>query len=155
MVAFQFRMPAGIPGAVNRVHDATVEAQIIDESNPPLAYGTGIVIDETTGKVRPPATGDTIYGVYVRPYPTQSSQDPLGTDTPPKIGEANVLVRGYMTVLLRGADPAVKGAKAYVQSTGATIGGVTAEEDMPFPGVGAYFMGPADADGFTEIAVNI
>ena len=155
MVAFHFRMPAGIPGAANRVHDATIEAQIIDPDNPPLAYGTGVVIDETSGKVRPPEDGDTIYGVYVRPYPTNSTQDPLGTDTPPKIGEANVMVRGYMTVLLRGTDPAVKGAKAYVMSSGDTPGGVTAEEDLPFPGVGAYFMGPADADGFTEIAVNI
>ena len=169
MVAFTFRMPAGIPGAVNRVNDATVEAQVLSATNYPTTYGVGLAMDAATGTVRLPAAADTaIYGLYVRPYPTHSSQDPLGVSTPPTppvagafgTPVANVLRRGYMTVQLMGATPAVKGAQAYVwiaaAAGGQVPGGITAVNtagsSLPLPGV---FMGPADPTGNTEVALNI
>lgn len=164
-MAIQFRMPAGIPGVANRLHDATIEAQILDAALPPLHYGTGVVMDAATGQIRAPNATDTaasVYGLFVRPYPTQAGQDPLGTDTPPVSGVCNILKRGYMTVKLLGATAAVKGAPVHLgiaASGGGNIaGGITA--DAPAAGTiialtNAYFMGAADPAGNTEIAYNL
>lgn len=163
MVAFTYAMPAGIAGTVNRAHDATVVAEIIDAAAPPTQYGTAVVMDAATGTVRAPTAtdlGPAMYGLYVRPYPTQSSQDPLGTSTPPPTGKANVLKRGFMSVLLRGATAAAKGAPVEVwigaAGGGQIPGGITAvsgANSVALPN--AYFMGPADAGGFTEVAYNL
>ncbi len=165
-VAFQYRMPAGIPGAVNRASSANVEAAIVDATLPPASYGLGLVIDGTSHNVRIPKSGDTansIYGMYVRPYPTGgSATDGLGTSTPPGAGSiANVLKRGYMTVKLNGATAAAKGGTVFVRiltGTGTVIGGIEAAADstntVTLPS-NWYFTGPADASGNVEIAVNI
>lgn len=166
MVAFTYAMPAGIPGTVNRTAEATVVAEILSPTSPPTQYGTAVVLDATTSLVRAPATADlsaVVYGLYVRPYPTQSGQDPLGTSTPPTSGSANVLKRGYMSVLLRGATAVTqKGTPANVwtgaPAGGQIPGGITAVAPAAGSCValpGAYFMGPADAGGFTEIAFNL
>jgi hypothetical protein len=124
------------------------------------------MIDPVVGQVRPPDAADgatpAIYGLYVRPYPTNASQDPLGVDTPPTWGEANILKRGYMTVRLM-SGTAVKG--------GAVGVGLPGDADTPIGGISAlpvgatiaplgspmttYFTGPADATGMTEIAFNL
>lgn len=167
MVAFVYRMDTGYPGITNRQHDCTVEAQVISSVAPPPEYGLGLVIDGATGQIRVPAAGDTqmtpVYGLYVKPYPTQGStfNDPLGAASPPIAGIGNVLKRGYMTVKLRGATPAVKGAPVFIWKAaagggqvpgGVTADGTTAASVMTLPG---YFMGPADANGITEVALNI
>jgi hypothetical protein len=170
MVAFQFRMDVGYPGATNRNHDATVEAQLINSTTPPTAYGIGVAMDAATGSIRPPVTADTaIYGLYVRPWPTQgfgvppgSLNDPLGAATPPVSGIGNVLKRGYMTVKLQSTAAAVKGAPVQIW-TGAAAGphvpgGINADAAAAGSNVtlpNSYFMGAADANGITEIAVNI
>src|SRR5690606_6207358 len=102
-----------------------------------------------------------IYGIYVRPYPTHSSQDALGTSTPPTKGIGNVLKRGYMTVLLRNSTAAVKNGAVYVRladpATGTPAGGLEAAADSTDTDVlsVANFMGAADAAGCVEIAYNI
>jgi hypothetical protein len=142
-----------------------VEAQIIMNTQPPTFYGQVLVMEPTTGQVRPPNATDpaapNFYGLYVRPYPTHATQDALGVDTPPTQGEANVLKRGYMVVRLM-AGVAIKGGPVTVGLAGGAtpVGGITG---LPV-GAGVallgdpattYFMGPADATGMCEIAYNI
>ena len=167
MTAFTFRMPAGIPGDVNRAEVATVESNVITpagNANAPTVFGVGILVDAVTGQVRLPTVGDTsIYGFLVRPYPIQDSlQAPiLGVSTAEAQGECDVLKRGYMTVLLQNTTAAIKGGGIYVRISGATgslqLGGVEAAAGSgligPLPS--SYFVGPADANGITEIAFNI
>lgn len=165
MTAFTFRMPGGIPGDINRAQAATVEPQVITPfgtQGAPPAYGVGVLIDANTGDVRIPAAGDAaIYGLLARPFPTASSQDGLGTSTPPVKGMCDVLKRGYMTVLLSGATAAKKAGAVWcrIQNAGAGqfVGGLEAAADggNTVAVAGAYFTGPADAAGNVEVAFNI
>jgi hypothetical protein len=172
MVAYQYRIDTGYPGRVNRVHDATVVAEIIDTASPPPGYGIMLVMDPAAGQVRAPAAGDTaseFTGLYVSPYPTQGGgpvtgivNDPLYQQTPPNSGVANVLKRGFMTVQLNAASPAVVKGQAVgifigAPTAGNPAGGVTGAA----PGAtvlavpGSTFTGPADAKGITEVAYNL
>lgn len=141
MVAFLYRMPAGIPGEVNKIWAAVIEPGVITPfgtSGAPSAYGVPLVIDATTGNMRTLLTADgtsfvmggntvtTIasgalgingfypYGILVRPFPTGGTQDPLGTSTPPTSGACDVLKSGYINVLLSGSVAAVKGGQVYI-----------------------------------------
>lgn len=166
MTAFTFRMPSGIAGDSNRSQSLSIETQVITPfgtTGAPTAYGIPVVIDATTHMVRSLVASDTtVYGVLVRPYPTNSSQDAVGTSTPGTQGACDVLVRGYISILLGGTAAAVKGAPVYVwtaTSSGAHVQSTfeavsTGGSTITMP-AGWYFMGPADANGFTEIAVNI
>ena len=159
-------MPAGIPGAINRSNTATVEAQVLDTVNFPTVYGVPGAIDATSNKFRKIQGSDvaaSIYGMYVRPFPTGgTATDPIGVSTPPVSGICNVLKRGYMTVLLNGTAPATKNGVIYVRvanaSAGKPLGGIEAASDttntIVMPG-NSYFTGPADASGNVEIAFNI
>ena len=161
--AFLYRMPAGIPGQVNRFSAATVEPQLLDTTNFPTVYGVPVAIDATSKNTRKIMAGDTaasVYGMYVRPYPTNSGTDPIGTSTPPVAGICNVLKRGYMSVQLNGATAAAKNGTVYVRTavgTGSIIGGIEAAADSTntFAMANAYFTGPADANGNVEIGFNI
>jgi hypothetical protein len=162
--AFTFRMPAGIPGTVTRASQATVEAQLLDTTNFPAAYGVPVAIDATSHGVRKIGAGDTaaaVYGFYVRPYPTHSGTDPLGTSTPSVSGICNVLKRGYINVLLGGTTAAAKNGTVYVRvaapASGKPLGGVEAAADSTntIALTNAYFTGPADATGNAEVAFNI
>jgi hypothetical protein len=161
--AFLYRMPAGIPGTVNRTQSATVEAQQLDSTNFPVVYGVPVAIDATSKNVRKIGSGDTaanVYGLYVRPYPTVSGTDPLGTSTAPSSGLANVLKRGYMSVAVN-AGTAAKNGTVYVRvaaaATGKPLGGIEAAADSTNTIIisGAYFTGPADASGNAEVAFNL
>jgi hypothetical protein len=163
--AIQFRMGVGFPGVVSRPTEATVEGDQLDPTNFPTSYGVPVAVDATSKQIRKIMTGDAaaaIFGMYVRPYPIQTSaNDPLGTSTAPTSGIANVMKRGYMVVLLGGATAAAKNGTVYVRvaapATGKPIGGIEAAADstntiiMP----NAYFTGPADANGNVEIAYNL
>jgi hypothetical protein len=163
---FISRMPAGIPGTLSRsAAQSTVDTVNITPSGTtgaPPAYGLGTLIDAVTGNLRIPAAGDTaITGVLVRPFPTNNSQDGLGTSTPPTKGLVDRLKRGYVSVLLSGATAPKKDGAVFcrIQNAGAGqfVGGFEAAADggntVTVPG--AYFSGPADASGNTEIAFNI
>lgn len=166
MASFLYRMPAGIAGDVNRAQHHTVEAQVITPSGTaghPTAYGVPVVIDATSHQVRAVAASDAataIYGLLVRPFPANSSVDGIGTSTPPLSGPCDVLRRGYMSVTLA-AGSAVKGAPVYVWAGTATASHIQGGFEAASPGSGlgfaipAQFMGPADANGITEISFNI
>lgn len=164
-VAFTYRMPAGIPGAINRSATATVESAVLDTTNYPTAYGLAGTIDATSHNFRHATTGDTAstnFSLYVRPYPTGPNvNDPLGTSTPPTSGVANTLKRGYMTVNVAYGTP-VKGGTVYVRITAnggrTTLGAIEAQSDTTYSVAlpsNSYFTGPADSNGNVEVAFNI
>jgi hypothetical protein len=163
--AYQFRMPAGFAGDLQRAEVATIETQLIDSAAPPTVFGVAVKL--VAGKVQPISlSGDTaagVIGVNLRPYPIQGNgTDPLGTSTPPTSGVVDVLKRGYAMVSLGGVAAAAKGGTVYVRvatpSGGKPLGGFEAAADstntIALPS-NWYFTGPADAYGITEIAVNI
>jgi len=163
LTAFQFRMPAGIPGDVNRTYAAIVETRIIDDSDAPDQYGVAVVVDDTTKQMRMATAGDVagdLYGVLARPYPTNAGQSGLGTSVPPTEGPCDVMRSGYMSVKLYGATASALDGLVYVRianaGAGQVVGGFEAAADggntILAP---AKFMGPADAGGNTEIAWNI
>jgi len=159
--SFLYRMPAGIPGAISRgAGQATVEPQILNASLPFTAYGKfGKIAAE---KFVPIASGDAatdVYGLMVRPFPTTSSQDGLGTSTPPTSGVGDCLRRGYMSVLLN-KGTAAKNTGVYVRVTAAGADVVGQIETAADSGkcvlvAGCVFTGPADANGIVEIEFNI
>lgn len=164
--AYQYRMPAGIPGEVSRLWDAVIEPAAITPygtTGHPTAYGVPLVPDSASGNegnMRILAAGDTyVYGVLVRPFPTGASQDALGVSTPPLNGACDVLRSGYITVLLSGSTDAVKGGQVYVWTAAATgthiVGGweSTDPSSNGFAVTGARFMGPAGAGNIVEIAI--
>ncbi len=174
MVAFQFRMGAGIPGGVARIESANIVPENILSTNPPTRYGDPVAYDPTTGYIRPIIAGDTaasVIGFLVRPFPTQSADpawpnDPLsnsGTPAiPPTNGIADVLKAGYINVAVAGAALATKGSPVYVRVGGATpgtnqIGDIEAAADATPANTikvpNAYFRGPQDAMGNSEIYV--
>lgn len=126
-----YRMSSGIPGALTRTQEATVESGLYDSTKAFAAYGLAVVHGAL--KLRPPAAGDLeadIRGLLVRPYPLQTTQsEALGAATPPTVGIADFLTRGFMIAALN-AGTAVKGASAYVRiasaSAGKPIGGIEA-----------------------------
>jgi hypothetical protein len=162
--AIQFRMPAGIPGALSRdASQSTVEPAAFNSAAAFPRYGMfGKTVSD---KFVPLASGDAataITGVLVRPFPTQSSQDGMGTSTPPTSGVGDRLRRGYMSVLLA-LGTAAKDAQVYVVTTaGGTVNvGDIVTSASPAGGgtavavAGCVFTGAADANGVTEIAFNI
>jgi hypothetical protein len=169
MVAYAFRMPAGIPGDVNRIASGHIETQVVSSAagEAPTAYGLPVVLSSTSGQVgnvRVMTAGDTgqPYGFLVRPYPTQSSQDPLNVSTPPTSGLVDILKRGYMTVQLQGPTAAKKGDIPYIflGTTSTTHPVLAAVEAATSTNAvvltsNSYFMCPADSNGMIEIAFNL
>lgn len=168
MVAYTYRMPAGIPGDVNRAFTCDIFPEVITPSGntgAPTAYGIPVVIDATSGQVRSVAAADTaINGFLVRPFPvtdgSPTQSEPLGTSVPPTSGSCSVMVKGCMSVLLSGTASAVKGGAVYVwtaASSGQHVQGGfeaanTAGSTIQVPN--CTFRGPADANGITEIMYN-
>jgi hypothetical protein len=125
MPAYKFDLPSGIPGMVTRT-GATIEPQLLDSSNQPSAYGTPVVIDATSHKLRALADGDTAaLGFVVRPFPHQSTSNDFGAAGVPASGYVDVMRRGYMTVKLQ-AGTAVNGGKVY-----ARIGNASGSKVIP------------------------
>ena len=159
--AFLYRMPSGIPGDVSRKNQSTIDSQIFNASLPFASYG--IPAKLASGKVVPFAGGETaadLFGFLVRPFPTQSAQEGLGTATPPTSGVANILRRGWMTVKCNAGTPAA-GGTVYVRIAAASgakvIGGIEAAADSTntVALTGARFTNAGDANGNVEIEYNI
>lgn len=171
-VAFPFRMGAGFPGDVNRVHPASIEPVLIDVDDPVTEYGQPGLIDTVTHGFRGFRAGDTavtdIWGCAVRPYPTQQQTGGMTSDfgaaTPPTSGQMDALRSGYIKVKLNaGTGAAKKGSAVFVwcaASAGDHVqGGI---EDAANGGntaslsVSKYqFNNSPDADGNVEICVNV
>ena len=156
--AYTYRMPAGIPGDVSRVHDLTAEPRVmgataLDE------FGLAGQLDSSTNTILPMASNATAWGMLVRPYPAQSTTTALGSAAPEAAKVYDMMRRGYMTVKNTAGTPAA-GGTVYVQvvaATGKPLGSIAAEGDSGLREVltGAKFMGPADSDGNVEICFNI
>ncbi len=162
--AILYRMAAGIPGAVNRVEHATVVPEVIDSGTPPTKFG--IFVKMVTGKIQPLASSDAgsvVYGLLVRPFPTSGNgTDGLGTSTPATSGICDVLKRGYIMATLALGTAAKSGAVYVVTTAGGTVvvGDIVTSTSPAGGGTavavtGAFFTGPADANGIVEIAYNI
>lgn len=169
-VAYVQRMPAGIPGDINRAWvDLAVFPEIPDSENPIPAYG--VVVKVSSGKVVPVGAGSVaadIYGVIARPYPLQqvtttgySGAVDLGpaSAVPPTKGTVDIMKQGCMTVLLGGDAAATKAGQAYIwiaATAGNKVQGgwVAAADGGNTIAAPAQFRGPADADGNVEILFN-
>jgi hypothetical protein len=161
---FLYRMPSGIPGAVNRASLAKVDAAILDAVNYPTSFAVPVVIDATSTNMRKVMAGDAaanIFGIYVRPFPTSngSTVDGLGTATPPNAGIGSVLKSGYIDAKVN-YGTCTKDSPVYVRTVAgafATIGGFEAGADgtNSFVLPNAYWNGTADANGNAEIAYNL
>lgn len=167
MVAYLKRMPAGVPGDVTRpTSSMTIEPIKLDSTTgTPTAFGVPLKI--VGGLARQMGAGDAataFYGMLVRPYPTMGGavgNELLGAGTPSSTFPADALRRGYMSVLLStGGGTAAKGGVVYMRvaaaAGGKPLGGIEAVADSTNTiALPATFMGPADANFITEIAVNI
>ena len=163
MVAFTTRMPSGVPGNPSRPGTPTeIEQNIINTTTPPLRYGEPVKMDSATGQIKPIQAGDTtaaIYGVLVRPFPSNSGTSPLGTSTPPTSGMCDVMKSGYINVKVNSGTP-VRGGAVFVRTitgTDTVIGGIAGASDgaNTFTWVGAYFTGGVDASGNSEIHFRV
>lgn len=163
MVAIISRAPVGFPGSISRSDSKTVQQEIGDTTNPPTAFGR--VVKLVSGKLQAFASGDAntvIVGLLARPYPFQSGTNGFGEAAPPVGGILDTLKRGYMTVKLA-VGTAAKGGQVYVVNTagGTVVVGDFVTSASPAGGgsavavTGAYFMGPADSNGVTEISYKI
>lgn len=161
--AYTYRMPSGIPGAVSREENKTIETRPFDSNFPCTAYG--IPVKLVGGLIRPIAASDTnsnVWGFLVRPFPTTNgpSGSALGTSVPPTSGMGNVLRRGYMSVQNITGTPADQGA-VYTRTASASgsqfIGDIEATNPSGngFSITAAVFTSAADASGNVEIAYNI
>lgn len=169
MTAFTYRMPAGIPGAINRPDQSTVEPVALDPTHPFLQYGR-FGKTSNTGLFIPLVANDAntlITGMLARPFPTNASQDALGVSTPPSTGGiGDRLKRGYMTVALNWGA-AIKDGQVYVCNVAAgnqIVGDIGADtlSGNAVAVVGAFFTGPSDTSGAAtdvvgqvEIAFNL
>lgn len=166
-VAFPFRMGAGFAGDINRTHPFDCVPERQDVSDPITLYGNGCMMDTTNGTVRAIIAGDqsdatplNLYGVLVRPYPTQQSNtsQALGNSTPPTAPAIlDVLTEGLIMVKVNGT-PTKRGV-VYVwcsASAGAhVVGGFEAAADAgdTVRVTNAYFNGPPDANGIVEMRI--
>lgn len=168
---FLYRMPAGIPGEVTRFQTVgtTIAAQQQNAATPFTAYGQVGTIDTNGG--RPILATDTALpatpiGISVRPFVSSDNTVanpgvvPYGPGTPMPKGAVDMLFRGYINMKLNGAAAAVKGAPVYVYYLASAGNHVQAGiEAASGAGLwvlpGAFFTGPADAQGNTEIQFNI
>ena len=173
-----YRAPFGIAGELSRnAAQSSVEPQAMG-ATALAAYG--IAVKMVAGLIVPlAASTDIVYGFLVRPVPTTDAgaSEAIGTAVPPAPGtggiqQLNILRRGYLSVYVaEGAGSVAAGSAVWVRYVtngalvqggigGATVAsnnysiGLTNAANLCF-GTGAWFTGPADANGFAEIAFNL
>lgn len=167
---YPYRMPAGIPGRVNREQEHTGEPNQLDATTPPTAFGDAVKMG-SNGRIQALASGDAttaVYGILEAAFPGApgTSYGPatqlLGTTAPAAGSRCTVMKRGYMTVKLQGATAAAKGGAVYIRlagtvPTGGRLNGYEAAADSTNTILltGAYWMGAADASGNCEFAYNL
>jgi hypothetical protein len=148
MAAFPYRMGAGSPGEVTRIHPGSIRSYMNDASgsNPSTYYGQAVLFHGATNTVRAvdhtddAALGNTsvkIAGITVRPFPTQDSGNGeffgatgFNTGGPTASGEVDILsLSGGILVTQNqptvGATASALGAPVYVRVTTGTTAGFT------------------------------
>ena len=164
-IAYQFKMPAGFPGDVNRSHPADIEPALADPTNPPTSFGQAVVGNPVSGGVRALIAGDsgtTIYGVLARAYPTQQALGGLnsafGVGGPNANATVSVLRNGYIMVPVVGAPTKFAPVFIWIGVTGAghTFGGFEAVAAGVSTAqlANASFNGGPDANGVCELILN-
>lgn len=163
MATINLRMAAGIPGSVSRIEQLHAEPVHLDPAAPFAAYGLPGVMG-ANGRFRPVQAGDTadkVSGFLIRSYPGYASSSYYGVSgMPTGSAVADRMRRGYMSVKIN-AGNAVKEAPVFVRVGAGTVakpvGGLEAAADgaNTIQLAACTFMGPADAEGNTEIAFNI
>ena len=166
--AILYRMKAGSPGDLNRAHNFSTEDCLCDPTNPPGLYGSVVVGNPASQGVRSFQVGDTpasIWGITVRPYPTQQTTGGMsaafGVAVSPASGVAQSVLRlGYILMTCYGTVQPTKFGAVYVYTLASNgnhvLGGFEAA-----PGTGltlvpqAIWNGPTDANGVTEIIWNV
>lgn len=168
-VAFNYRMPAGFAGDVNRTHPASMEPCLLDPTNPPTFYGQAVVVNPSSQGVRMVGVTDDsaltdIYGVTIRPYPTQQQTGGMsasfGAGAIPVAQPVDILKSGYIMVPVLGTP--VKGGQVHVwalPSTGNHVAGgfeasATADSTIDLPLNSYTFNGGPDANGICELIVR-
>ncbi len=169
-VAFNYRMPAGFAGDVNRTHPASIEPCLLDPTNPPTFYGQAVVVNSASQGVRGVGLGTDdhaltdIYGVATRPYPIQQQTGgmsaPFGAGAIPAAQPLDVLKSGYIMVPVVGVP--VKGGQVHVWATAASGGHVpggfeaaaSAGNTIDLPINSYTFNGGPDANGICEVIIR-
>ncbi len=159
------RMGAGIPGTCSRVEESNLQPGLLTEV---VKYGRPVVYDKDNNgykNVTGTSTAADIAGWPIRPYPAQgafSAQDEFYNASSLANTVNDILVWGYVSVELKGSasvklgDPVYIAIKDDTTSQTYAIGDVLGAEvqSATITLDGALFMGPADANGFTEIRVS-
>lgn len=156
MVAYTYRMPAGIAGSLTRPDAGNVEPVALDATLPFAVYGR-FGKTSGTGTFIPLAGGEAasaITGILVRPFPIQgnSTSNAFGPGTPPQSGGiGSRLERGYINVV-QNWGAALKDAQVYVCVTASgsqVVGdiGTTTLSGNAVAVPGCYFTGPSDTTG--------
>lgn len=170
--AITFRMQAGFPGDVNRMHPASILPALNDGTSPVLTAGLVAMYNGASNDVRSVATGDeqsdgdtplSIAGITVRAYPAQQATAstfgaPATLGGPEALASASIidilisgLIMGVVVGTPNKGDPVFVWAAA---SSGAHIQGgfeATASDNNTFAIPGAFFNGPPDSSGNVEV----
>lgn len=168
-VAFTYRMGAGFPGDINRTSPFSAVPGLINTTTPPRAYGDPVLVNAADSSLRGVVSGDgsttpaAIYGVLVRPFPTQQQSggmsSALGAAAAPTSGVADFLTQGFIMSKLPAGASVAKGGQVFVwcaATSGNNIQGAlvaAASGTNTLSVTNARFNGPADANGNVEIEV--
>ena len=168
-VAFTYRMGAGFPGDINRTQPFSAVPGLINTTTPPRAYGDPVLVNAADNTLRGVVVGDgsntpaAIYGVLVRPFPTQQQSggmsSALGAAAAPTSGVADFLTQGFIMAKLPAGASVAKGGQVFVwcaATSGNNIQGAlvaAASGTNTLSVTNARFNGPADANGNVEIEV--
>lgn len=134
--AILYRMASGIPGDISRRAQSIVEQVVLDATKPFLGFGQPGKI--SAGKFVPLEANDpasVIYGFFVRPYPTQTS-NAAGTGVSSGL-VGDCLRLGFMTVKNNSGTPAMNG-QVYIRVANVSgpkpLGGVEAASEVAVTG---------------------
>lgn len=167
--AIAFRMPAGIPGAVNRSHPLTVVPYQNDATIPVLLYGLAVAVNAGKNGVRniqPADSATTYFGMSVRPFPIQQGQASsdfapaaFGVAGPFVSQAVDVMKSGFIMVQVNSGAPGL-GDPVFIWAAASAAPHVQGGIEASNPGgsgfqiAGAFFNGSPDATGVAEVAVN-
>lgn len=168
-VAYNYRMPGGFAGDVNRSHPASIEPCLLDVTNPPTFAGQACVLDATSHNLRFLGVVDDtaltdIYGVLVRAYPIQQQtggmSSSFGNGAVPAAQPGDVLKSGYIMVPVQGTP--VKGGQVFVWAKpvsgnhvpGGFEASATGGSTIALPINSYSFNGGPDANGVAEVIIR-